>query len=83
VAAVLMAGIWLQRPSPAMPRESAKLVLESTADGVVVRSGGQTLTLIHGQSSNVVYTAGAHGVVRARYVDEDTGQVTINNVYAQ
>jgi anti-sigma factor RsiW len=80
--ALLVAGLWLQRPAPAI-HGTAGWVLENAADGVALRNGGQTLTLVNGRSSNVVYTAGAHGMVRARYVDADTGQVTINNVYAQ
>jgi hypothetical protein len=41
------------------------------------------MTLMNGRGSDVLYSAGAQGVMRARYVDSDTGQVTINNVYVE
>jgi hypothetical protein len=31
----------------------------------------------------VTYSVGAQGSMRARYVDPETGYVTINNVYAE
>jgi hypothetical protein len=55
--------------------------LKATADGIAVRTQGATLTLMHPQSA-VVSLAGSSAVT-ARYVDEETGQVTITKVYAQ
>jgi hypothetical protein len=82
VAALLVAGIWLQHPAPRLAPPAPGAIVENTADGISLRTGGQSLTLVNGRDANVVYSAGAHGVVRARYVDSETGQVTINNVYA-
>lgn len=55
--------------------------LKTTPDGIAVRTQGATLTIMHPRSA-VVLVSGP-GSVSARYVDEDTGQVTITKVYAQ
>jgi hypothetical protein len=41
------------------------------------------LSLMHGGSDAVTLTVSLQGAVRARWVDADTGNVTINNVYVQ
>jgi hypothetical protein len=56
-------------------------VLRSTPGGIVVRSQGGTLTILHPNSA-VVSLSGTAGV-SARYIDEETGQVTITKVYGQ
>ena len=56
-------------------------VLQTTPDGIAVRAQGATLTIMHPRSA-VVSLSGA-SAVEARYVDEETGQVTITNVYGQ
>lgn len=68
-----MAGI--ERPQIIGP------VLQTTPDGIAVRTQGATLTLMHPRSA-VVSVSGT-SAVEARYFDEETGQVTITNVYAQ
>jgi hypothetical protein len=84
VAGLLLACLWLQFPAPPLTASGSQgVVLESTQDGISVRYGDQTMTLINGRGSEVMYTTGAQGVMRARYVDSDTGQVTINNVYVE
>jgi hypothetical protein len=55
--------------------------LKTTPDGIAVRTQGATLTIMHPRSA-VVLVSGP-GSMSARYVDEDTGEVTINKVYAQ
>ncbi len=72
--------------------QRAVTIVESTPTGIAVRSQGATLTLMH-PSSAVVSLAGSRPVagsslsespaVTARYLDEDTGQVTITKVYGQ
>ena len=59
----------------------AGTVLRSTPDGISVKTQGGTLTILHPQSA-VVSMAGPASVT-ARYVDDDSGQVTITNVYGQ
>ena len=56
-------------------------VLRSSPDSVVVRAQGTTLRLIHPRSA--VTSIGGNSAVQARYVDEETGQVTITGVYGQ
>ena len=56
-------------------------VMRSSPDGIFVRSQGLTLTMRHPRSA-VVSMAGV-GTMRASFVDEDSGQVTISSVYGQ
>lgn len=55
--------------------------LKTTPDGIAVRAQGATLTIMHPPSA-VVSLSGPSSM-SARYVDEETGQVTITKVYAQ
>jgi hypothetical protein len=41
------------------------------------------LGLMNGGAQKVVYTLDAQGSMGARYIDPETGSVTINTVYAQ
>lgn len=61
--------------------QTAGTVLRSSPDGVAVRAQGSTLTLMHPRSA-VISLSSTSGV-EARYVDAETGQVTITSVYAQ
>jgi hypothetical protein len=63
------------------PPQGAGTVLRSSPDGVAVRAQGSTLTLMHPRSA-VISMSSTSGM-EARYVDSDTGQVTISTVYAQ
>jgi hypothetical protein len=56
-------------------------VVQTTPDGITVRAQGATLTLMH-PASAVVTVAGS-ATVGARYVDEESGAVTITKVYGQ
>ncbi|MBL8219512.1 MAG: hypothetical protein JNL62_09785 [Bryobacterales bacterium] len=58
------------------------VLLESSASGLEWKEEGHTLTLKHPKDQDVAFTATLDSV-RARYVDRDSGQVTINHVYAQ
>jgi len=85
VMALVTAGLFLERPTPPAPPAIASdaAVLRATASGIELNQGGQTLSLLHVRSVDVTYSAGAQGSMRAGYVDSDTGNVTINNVYVQ
>ena len=83
IAALVTASLLLERPAPRPARGREGVTLEATANGIEWKGGGQALSLLHGRANNVTLTVGAQGVMRARYVDSDTGYVTINNVYAQ
>jgi hypothetical protein len=73
--ATLRSFTGFERPAP------MGTVLRSTPEGIAVRTQGATLTILHPRSA-VVSLSGSSAVA-ARYVDEDTGQVTIANVYGQ
>ncbi len=85
VVLVLTAGWWLQmdRPRPSEQAVDQGIVLSATADGIELRDGGRLLSLQHPDARNVTYTVNAQGGIRARYVDRETGQVTVNHVYAE
>jgi hypothetical protein len=64
--------------------EEATPVLQVTGSGVQISSGtNNSLTLLnhHGTATN--QTVSARGDIGTRYVDSETGSVTINNVYLQ
>jgi len=48
-----------------------------------LKQGDRMLTLRPPNVGDVTYLVSAQGTLRADYVDEETGQVTIHNVYAQ
>lgn len=73
--ATLRSVTGFERPIP------AGTVLRSTPEGIAVRTQGATLTILHPRSA--VVSLSGNSAVSARYVDEDTGQVTIANVYGQ
>jgi len=53
--------------------------VRTTPQGIAVRAQGATLTILHPPSA-VISLAGRSSL-RARFVDEETGEVTITNVY--
>jgi len=58
-------------------------VLQSTVSGVELRDGPSSLTLLNHHGITVNQTVSARGDMEARYIDSDSGSVTINNVYLQ
>jgi hypothetical protein len=77
------ASVLLERPAPRAAKAADGVTLEATSNGIALRGGGQALSLLHGRAQDVTFSAGAQGSMRARYVDSETGYMTINNVYAQ
>jgi hypothetical protein len=79
------AGEFLRDARPPRPVvvNAGTAVLESTESGVEIRTATNSLTLLnhHGNAAN--QTVSAQGDIGARYIDGDTGSVTINNVYLQ
>ena len=79
---VLVGGCMvLERPVPVV--HAAGNSVESTGDGIRVQAGEHMLGLMNGGAQKVVYTLDAQGSMGARYIDPETGSVTINTVYAQ
>jgi hypothetical protein len=58
-------------------------VLQSTGSGVEIRTGTKSLALLNHRGNAANQTVSARGDIGARYIDSDTGAVTINNVYLQ
>lgn len=87
VVLVMVLGWWLQSwPPPPAPlaerRVPAGPVLRANPGGIEVEQDGRTLALLHPRATEVTFSASGQGV-RARWVDSDTGYVTISHVYTQ
>lgn len=89
LALLVISGFFLRdlRPLRNQPNtvaaDAATTVLRSTGSEVEVRTGARSLALLnhHGNAAN--QTVSARGDVETRYIDSETGAVTINNVYLQ
>jgi len=81
MVALIAAGITLERPAP-IAGDQQGIVAEATPGGagIQLREGGQALRLLHSGASNVTYSAGAQGSMEARYVDRETGYITVNKI---
>ncbi len=84
ITLVIISGWWLHAPRPnmALPADEM-IVLEATPEGIELKERDRSLTLIHSSSDPVMVSVSAGGAMAARFVDDETGMVTINNVYAQ
>ncbi|MBL8233659.1 MAG: hypothetical protein JNL98_34500 [Bryobacterales bacterium] len=88
---VVLAAWWVNQPSAAMLEQAKKsavieipqVFVESTAFGIELKDHGRMLQMRHPKNTDVATSVSLQGVVRARYVDSESGQVTINNVYVQ
>jgi hypothetical protein len=82
---VLVISGWFLYVPRLTPREvgDAPMVLRSTRSGIAMEENGRSLALMHRPTETVTLTVGMKGQLRARYVDDETGEVTIHNVYAQ
>ena len=81
VAVVAVTGWWLNIPAP-RPGEQG-VILEATGLGLELKQDGRALPLMNSNSGAVTHMVSAQGVLRARYVDSETGQVTVTNVYVE
>jgi hypothetical protein len=87
LSAVLMGAWWLSPPRT-IGREMAMRSVDiaeirTSPEGIQVKGNGSAMTLLHtrGEREQKPIIVSAPGTLRARFVDADTGQVTINNVY--
>lgn len=90
--AVFVAGAWWVQRQPAMPetalamsaKRPAETVLKANFAGVGFERDGHAMTLTYaGRPALTTVSAGTRGSVNARYIDEETGQVTIHHVYSE
>ena len=83
LAMLLVVGFLIEQPAPrATEPKATEAVLETNGSGIQVTEGSQSMMLLNASSHDVQYQAGG-SAMGARYVNSDTGQVTINNVYVQ
>jgi hypothetical protein len=75
IVSALRRAVGLERP------QFYGTVVRSTPEGIAVGAQGATLTILHPESAVISMSGSAS--VTARYVDDDSGQVTIANVYGQ
>jgi hypothetical protein len=81
IVVMVVTGLMLTHPSPVAGKEGP--LVQATEDGIQIRAGGQAFRLMNVGAKAVTYSASADGSMGARYVDPETGYVTINNVYVQ
>jgi hypothetical protein len=80
---VLLAAWWLNPPhrrEVAIHKSPAEI--RTAPEGLEVKENGSALTLLHTRGQQTPIIVSTPGSLRARFVDADTGQVTINNVYS-
>jgi anti-sigma factor RsiW len=81
VKKIAQASPW--RGGPILPLEDQGPLVEVSAAGIQLRENGGALGVSQGLARPVSVTLSAQGSARARYLDQETGQVTITSVYAQ
>jgi len=81
VAVVVIGGWWLHIPHTANAPDD--VVLAATPAGIELKDEGGALTMLHSDAEMAVVSVSAEGSMTARFVDEETGQVTINHVYVE
>ena len=82
---LIMTAWWLNIPRSKHSTANADGVrLEATSSGIELKQNGGSLVLLNqnAASGSTVFVS-TPGSLRARYVNSKTGQMTINNVYAQ
>jgi hypothetical protein len=85
--ALVVAGVWMQRPSPTRPATASApaeegATLEATGEGIELSDSGGSFGLRYhpARNNDVYFSADAGGAMRARYVDKGTGYVTVVKV---
>jgi hypothetical protein len=81
IVMMVVTGLMLTHPSPVAGKEGP--LVQATENGIQIRAGGHAFRLLNVGAKAVTYSASADGSMGARYVDPETGYVTINNVYVQ
>ena len=83
---LVLVGLLLQHPQPRYPAAAPWIdgtLIEANRGGIEMRQGDRMLSLRHPEAKDVTYLVNVGGGLRARYVDSETGQITIQNLYAQ
>jgi hypothetical protein len=84
LAMLVVVSFLIEGPAPraADLKADEAAVIETSGSGIQVREGGRAMMLLNAHARTVDYQASG-SAMGARYVDSDTGQVTINNVYVE
>jgi hypothetical protein len=79
---MLLAAVVLERP---VPVHGSETMVQATYKGIQRRSGDRAFGLMHSgvDEQYVTYTVGAQGTLGARYVDPETGAMTMTKVYVE
>jgi hypothetical protein len=89
IVVLMVSGWWLHTPRPTLliSRKAVltepEILLKNTRSGIELEDRGGSLALVHHGGERATLTVGMQGELRARYVDDDTGEVTIHRVYAE
>jgi len=79
---LIVSGFWLQFPGPGKTAPEG-MVLSATSEGIELMDEDRTLMLMSESSQPVLLSVSVDGAMAEHYVDDETGMVTINNVYVQ
>jgi anti-sigma factor RsiW len=87
VLLVVVVGWWLQSwPPPSVPAVKSAgprgLVLTASPRAIELQQGDRAFALLHPPSAEVTFSVSGQEA-RSRYVDSETGYVTISHVYTQ
>jgi hypothetical protein len=84
VVVVLYAGTWaVTKKLGSKATNEAGIVLEARPGSLEIRENGAAFSLVRASTASTAISVGTGGSLRARDIDEDTGQVTIYHVYAE
>lgn len=81
---VVVAGWWLRTSTPiGVTPPAAVMVFDARPEGVALQQQDRAFTLLSPSAQPVTTTVNWDGGARARYVDAETGQVTLHHVYSE
>lgn len=88
VAVFLYCATWMLSTRTKKAGPAASVMVGTTVDGIELKNGATAMTLFHQGGKPVAVEIGSGGreraaSLRAQYVDEDTGEVTIHHVYSE
>lgn len=81
VFTLIVTGLVLERPTPSAT--STGTVAQAIDNGIQTRAGEQGFGLMHAGARGVINTVSAEGTMGARYVDPQSGYVTVTKVYVE
>ncbi|MEJ7608438.1 MAG: hypothetical protein WKF37_19750 [Bryobacteraceae bacterium] len=80
VTALLAVAWWLNPPQGRTLSRNSGAQIRTTSAGLELNQNGSAMTLMHSTGQPIIVSS--PGSLRARFVNAETGQITINNVYA-